>query len=166
MTFIILYDIIVHEGKGTMINHKKFIEGYNQAVEESLKSKAKRRVGSVLLDQNGNIISKGRNSDTRRHSIMTRFPPADENLIVFDKFEDNTSWNPKKVFLHSEACCISKVTNLNLEGCTLIVVRTLKNGKISMAKPCGNCMSIINHYRIKEIIYSDWNGEMVREILR
>ena len=147
-----------------MINHKKYILGYNLAVEEALSSTARRHVGSVLLSSNGDIIASGHNSDTKKHKIMTQFPPKD-NEVVYDKYVDNTKWNPKKVFLHSEASCILKALkqNVDLTNCVLIVVRTLISGKISMAKPCGNCMSIIKHYNIKEVIYSDWNGEMVRE---
>lgn len=150
-----------------MITHKKFIIGYNLAVEESLKSTAKRHVGSVLLDKNGEIIATGHNSDTKVHKIMTQFPPKKED-IVYDKYIDNMKWNPRKIYLHSEASCILKAikTKKDLKNCVLIVVRTLCNGKVSMAKPCGNCMSIINHYKISEIIYSDWNGEMIREVLR
>ena len=145
-----------------MISHKDFINGFNIAIEESDSSLAKRKVGSVILDKNGKVISKGHDSDTKKHSIMTKFPPK-KDKIVDDKYIDNTSWNPNKVFLHSECDAIRKVVRKDLSECVLIVVRKTKTGKITMAKPCGNCMSVIKHYKIKEIVYSDWNGEMIRE---
>lgn len=147
-----------------MISHKDYINGYNIAIKEAEKSIAKRKVGSVVLNKNGKVLSQGHNSDTKKHSIMTKFPPR-HSRIVIDKYNDNISWNPNKVFLHSECDAIRKITNLDLSECIIIVIRKTKNGKITMARPCGNCMSVIKHYKLKEIVYSDWNGEMIRETL-
>ena len=42
----------------------------------------------------------------------------------------------------------------------MLVTRIQKNGKITMAKPCSCCMALMKEAGIKEVYYTDWDGEI------
>lgn len=52
-----------------------------------------------------------------------------------------------------------------LKGCKIYVVRIGRDGKLRMAKPCNECMSIIKKVGIKEIYYTGMNGNFKKEIV-
>lgn len=47
-----------------------------------------------------------------------------------------------------------------VKGDVLVVARILKNGKLSCAKPCSNCMERMKQNGIKKVFYSDWDQEI------
>jgi deoxycytidylate deaminase len=51
----------------------------------------------------------------------------------------------------------------NLSKCTICIVRITKDGKLAMAKPCQYCQSYIEEAGIKNIIYTNSNGEIRKE---
>lgn len=59
--------------------------------------------------------------------------------------------------LHAEM----EVLRFSEPGDTLLVVRFLKDGTLSMAKPCKYCQEFIIESGIKQVTYSDWDGEMI-----
>ena len=46
------------------------------------------------------------------------------------------------------------------QGDTIVVVRVMKNGKLTCSRPCEKCMRFIKDYGIKKVYYSDWDGTM------
>jgi len=46
----------------------------------------------------------------------------------------------------------------------LIVVRSLKNGEMSMAKPCSACLPVIKSYGVRYVYYSNFDGYISREV--
>ncbi len=62
--------------------------------------------------------------------------------------------------LHAESHCILRLGIDNCIGRSLLVVRTLSNDSLCMAKPCHVCYTIANEVGIKNIYYSNWKGEI------
>ncbi len=66
--------------------------------------------------------------------------------------------------LHAEQHAIMRVPNKELlNGASLLVIRINRNGKLTNARPCKNCMRTINYFKISNIYYSNENGEIVME---
>ena len=45
---------------------------------------------------------------------------------------------------------------------TLIVIRFMKNGNLTMAKPCPHCEAKIRKMNLRKVYYTDWEGNFVR----
>ena len=67
--------------------------------------------------------------------------------------------------IHAEVNAINnmKRQKRNCEGADLYVYRFLSNGDYGLARPCGDCMTVIINQRIKRIWYSDYGNRMVME---
>lgn len=57
--------------------------------------------------------------------------------------------------VHAETRLTKK---LGLDSPMVLVVRTLKNGELAMAKPCAQCEAILKSYRVKKIFYTTDDG--------
>lgn len=91
--------------------------------------------GCVIYDKRGNIISVG-NNKLRKSK--------------YGVYEFTT---------HAEIDAIVKTLVDDLRNYNLLVVRIGKT-KMCNSKPCVNCLKIINKVGIKNIYYSDKNGEI------
>jgi len=77
--------------------------------------------------------------------------------------------------VHAEHDALKKLKPLkikkNLESINLLVIRLSKKNKIQSSKPCNNCINLINlipekkGYKIKNIYYSDHEGNIVKTTL-
>lgn len=78
--------------------------------------------------------------------------------------------------IHAEHDAINKLKPLekkkHLHNINLLVIRISKNNKLQNSKPCANCINKIRilpekkGYRIKNIYYSDDNGEIIKSNLK
>ena len=78
--------------------------------------------------------------------------------------------------IHAEHDAINKLKPLkrkkHLQNINMLVIRLTKSNKLQSSKPCANCIETIKTlpekkgYRIKNIYYSDENGEIVKSSLR
>lgn len=74
--------------------------------------------------------------------------------------------------IHAEHDAINKLKplsrNKHLKNINMLVIRFSKNYKIQNSKPCANCIKTMKTlpekkgYRIKNIYYSNQNGEIVK----
>lgn len=66
--------------------------------------------------------------------------------------------------LHAEQHAIMCVRNKALlDSASMLVIRINRRGKLVMAKPCETCMKSIIHFNIKNIFYSNPDGEIILE---
>ena len=108
------------------------MNGLNIARREAEKSNYIYRVGAVLLKK-GRVVSRGFNclayrSDLKRVGYYS---------------------------IHAEVSCLLRA---KCDGDTIVVVRVLRNGNLTCAKPCDKCLLYAEHAGVRKIYYSDWDG--------
>ena len=64
--------------------------------------------------------------------------------------------------IHAELDVVMKSNENDLSDYTLVVLRILKNKKLSMSKPCKSCQYIIKQYGINNCYYSDFSGKLIK----
>ncbi len=100
------------------------------ARQVSLTSTYKIRVGAVIV-QHGTPIALGCNVQ-RTHPKWVR---------------------AKQTTIHAEIAALIS-TQSKLTGASIFVYREHKNGLPALARPCENCLAVLQHYGIKWIYYS------------
>jgi len=63
---------------------------------------------------------------------------------------------------HAELDVILKSGLDNLEDHSIIVLRIDRNGKLNNSKPCVGCRSVLNQFNVKNIFYSNSEGNIVK----
>lgn len=53
---------------------------------------------------------------------------------------------------------LKRLTNINTKKCSLVNLRYDKNKKISLARPCMSCSSLLKYFQFKNILFTDNNG--------
>ncbi len=108
------------------------------AINEAIRSNDTYLVGAVIHNKS-KILSVGHNDGEKTHpeSQIERF---------------NTGH-------HAELSALTGIKHYDLKNLEITVVRILrKDGSFGLAKPCENCMRIIEEYGIKKIHYSTGEG--------
>lgn len=101
------------------------------------------RVGAVIFDGK-RIISYGHN----KKGMCGRIHPKYQN---------------ERDSVHAEQNAIVKVKDWSkINGTSMIVVRFNKSGRMSMAYPCKMCIDMMEHVGIKEVYYSSYGGEILK----
>ena len=128
---------------------------FNVAREISFLSDFKRaRIGAVVVEKN-RIISTGHNSN-KTSPVQGKY-----NL----KRGIDLSYPPR---VHAEIAALTPLINkkdVNWNHVSLYIYREQKDGKLTCAKPCKACQTLINSLGIKTIFYSDWDGNFVKETM-
>lgn len=107
-----------------------------QAHRQSLRGRHKDCLVGAILMKGGNVLDRASNL-SRAYGEKNRGFHAEERLLK--KYRDCT-------------------------GCTLVVVRSNRNGKLStMSRPCAKCWPLVVSRNIKKVVYVDWNGSIVTE---
>lgn len=104
------------------------------AKEASKKSSYYHRLGAVIVKKN-RVMSVGYNKPHKTHP------------------DSKTAYKT----VHAEFDAIKKLSQDELKGATIYVLRDAKSGS-RMAKPCQCCMDLISLVGIKKIIYSSNEG--------
>lgn len=63
---------------------------------------------------------------------------------------------------HAELDVILKSGLDDLEDHSIIVLRIDRNGKLNNSKPCSGCLSVLNQFNVKNIFYSNSEGNIVK----
>lgn len=101
------------------------------------KGKDNYKLAACLLDKRGRPLAYGKNS-YKSHPIA----------LYYGAYPH----------VHAELdCCLSHGLS-NCSGCTMVVIRTLKDGRLTMAKPCVSCMKMMKDVGIKNVKYTNWSG--------
>lgn len=102
------------------------------------------RVGALIVDRRGSILSYGFNSYVKTHPRM-----------VYNKF-----YNEWQIFVHAEADALYSM-GYKTEPYAMIVCRLSKANELMNAKPCIGCYSEIRQSAIKRVYYTNQEGELV-----
>ena len=122
-----------------MAYNDKHIE---HAKNQALKSTSKYRLGAVIV-QGSYAISSGFNNMCKTHPLMHQYNPNRH------KFATGT---------HAEVQAMIGVERQHIRGADLYVVRVLKNGSLTMAKPCLICQRVMEAMGIRNVYYTTANG--------
>jgi deoxycytidylate deaminase len=76
----------------------------------------------------------------------------------------NHPYHEGVVGIHAELDCLLKMDKEDLSGYNMLVIRVDNNGKLNMSKPCQGCQSLLEQFNIKEVWYSDFKGQIVKNI--
>jgi tRNA(Arg) A34 adenosine deaminase TadA len=99
----------------------------------------KQNITAIIKDRKGKILSIGKNSYTKTHTLQARLAKK----VGLDD----------KIYLHSEIDAIVKCKNLD-KAYEIFIYREGKNGRLLNAKPCPICQAAINATPIKIIQYT------------
>jgi len=100
----------------------------NACIKQAHQSNMAQILGAVLVDRNGQIISKAFNKRT------------------------NANYE-QKLSIHAEMMCISKVHYSKLKDCVLYVVRVSSGGRLTTSKPCRRCAKKLSDAGLKRVYY-------------
>lgn len=120
----------------------KFI--IEKTIEEAKKSNHTHKIGACIFHKKA-IISLGRNhpfqSVKHLHPRFTKWPTS----------------------IHAEIDSILKARR-PVQGCSMLIIRINKQGRLMLAKPCKHCLSYIVYTGIgfKNIYYTNNSGEIER----
>lgn len=126
------------------MKHERLIKAINKAYSIADHSTHKHKMGAVIVDRFGRILSTGFNKQKSHPTMLDAQKPH----------------NKERIFLHAEVDAINKCF-YSTKGATMIVVRKLKNGTMGMSKPCSGCMDMLMHYGFKEVLYVENNGDTI-----
>lgn len=99
----------------------------------------KQSLTSIIYDKRGRILSIGKNSYTKSHTLQA--------------YHANKVGLPLKIFIHSEIDAIVKCKDLTKAN-SIKVFRTNSVGEYMLAKPCKICMSALACAGIKNITWT------------
>ena len=66
------------------------------------------------------------------------------------------------VGIHAELDCLLKTSKEDLRNYKMLVLRIDGNGKLNISKPCHGCQSVLSQFNLKEIWYSDKDGNIIQ----
>lgn len=113
-----------------------------RVLEECNMSSYRFRIGAVVF-KGKRIISSGHNA-IRSSTISPKY-----------RFWPNS--------LHAEQAALLGINWSTLRGCSILVIKISKTqGLMSNAKPCRICMNLLDYVGIKNIYYSNEQGEIVK----
>jgi deoxycytidylate deaminase len=72
----------------------------------------------------------------------------------------SAGWNYDEV--HAEINAIGSLKHFR-KGLTILSIRVMRSGKLGMARPCNDCMEIIRANHFRWILYTNENGEIIKE---
>jgi hypothetical protein len=98
-------------------------------------------MGAALMRRN-QLVARGRNFYKKSHP------------------QSKTIYNG----IHAEFHCLNGIDPGKCRGCVLFVARVTNRGTLSMARPCGECLDLLRERGIRAFYYTDYDGEIVREI--
>lgn len=114
----------------------------NIAIEQALKSELANKHGAILFTRRS-ILSKG-----------------------YNKFL-NGRQRDTSISIHAEMNCLQTIRkNVKYNKCHILVIRLNSNNKLVNSKPCQHCIESLRNTKIKNIYYSDSDGQIVCEKIK
>lgn len=116
---------------------KKLPFGLRLARVGMLKSTHKIRVGAALLERKGSITISGNTTKT------------DPKIKTWYRFLNQN---------HAEFGLFNKTIGLNKVKGTVFIYREFADGKPALARPCKSCITMLQYYGVRVIIYTAPTG--------
>lgn len=110
-----------------------------ELAEEIPSDISKYRIGAIITDSRGNILSRGTNSYTKTHTLQAKYA----KLVG----------EAGRIFRHAEVHALSRLT-AGQQAYAIYIGRINRDGTIGMAKPCRICERAILEAGIKEVHYT------------
>lgn len=102
------------------------------------------RLGACLFNSKGHIVNAKGNS-RKTHPFLARY----------------TSFP----FYHAESYCILSNGLDRCRNLSLLVLRVNCEGDLTMARPCEVCSLLIKEVGIRQVFYTNWNGDIDEQVL-
>ena len=103
----------------------------------------------AILVKKNKIVKIGWNKN-RTHPKTKEFP----------YFGSKTKYSRVNVGIHAELDVIMKAGKDDLSDHELIVLRVDGTGKLNNSGPCAGCCGVINQFGLKNVYFSDSNGNI------
>ena len=81
-------------------------------------------------------------------------------------YSDRHFCYPKSTTIHAEAAAIKNCSLEQLRGAVIYVARLHKDQSLALARPCPQCMVLLQKVGIKKIVYSTHCGYEAERIVR
>lgn len=113
------------------------------------------KIGAVVT-YNGSVIGIGHNS--------CKTSPVQEEYNKYRNFEQSPKNNS---YIHAEIDALAPLRKKDIDWkkVSVYTCRTLKGGKLACARPCPACMAFIKSLGIKNIYFTDEDGDYVKETI-
>ncbi len=82
--------------------------------------------------------------------------------LMFQKFANGQ----ESACCHAEASALLKVPKKCRSQVEIYVIRFLRNGNLTCAKPCEMCQDFLKKYNVKNVYYTNWDGKWNKMRLR
>lgn len=115
------------------------------AIQEAEKSNHYPRIGAVIF-KGKKIYGSGHN-EIRSSSLCMK----------------HRKW---KESLHAEQAALLNLEWSTLKGTSILVCRVSKFGKLGMCRPCPMCYKLLKYIGIRNIYYSNEEGEIILEKIK
>lgn len=122
-------------------------EIFKKAIQVALKSQHKYKIGCLILNSKGDIISEGFNIK-KTHPLQAKFATKAKQ--------------PLRIYLHAEIHSLVKCWS---KPHTAVIVRVDHLGRFRPSAPCPICRLAFRESGLKDIVYKDHNNEWKREFL-
>jgi len=104
----------------------------------------------------------GKNKNYRLGAVLF----SSDSHFLFSSGHNSYGTHPLASFyeyphMHAETDAIIKAGTDHIgPGISLFVTRILKNGNLTMAKPCPHCINLMKYVGINEAYYTNWSGHI------
>ena len=96
------------------------------------------------------------NSDCKQKHAASVYRSSSLLSIGINKSRVNNKWNSKMegrpATCHAEMAALNQVEDAR--GCTVYVVRVLKNGDSAMSRPCQDCAKELIRRGVSKVVYT------------
>jgi deoxycytidylate deaminase len=121
---------------------KSFSRELAKAVEIASLSEGKIKVGAIVFNKRGRILSIGNNRYLKTHPLQKKCAEKADA--------------PSKVYLHAEIDALVKCKSESAYG--ISVARVNSKGEVRLAKPCKICQIAIKEAKIKLVEFTTNNS--------
>lgn len=120
-------------------------------------------INKAAVDQAKLSNGVGRNKNYRLGAVVFVNHPNDP--VPYGLGHNSYNSHPLTAFyeyphMHAETHAMIEAGTDFINGYSLFVTRIRKDGRQTMAKPCKHCIALMKHVGLKNVYYTNWEGEV------